>query len=95
VETSIGKPYHQKVISNNNFERTFEENVSDDELIWHRDKKDRLVTVVSCGDGWKFQYENNLPFNLINGIEFEIKKESFHRVIKGKGNLLLNIKELD
>lgn len=94
METSIGKPYQQKQISEDIFERVFDEYINEEELVWHRDKKDRLVKVLNCGDGWKFQYENSLPFNLIDGMEFNIQKETFHRIIKGEGNLLINIKEL-
>ena len=43
-------PYIDKYIDNK-LVRYFSEDVDDNELIWHRDKKTRDVEVVS-GDGW-------------------------------------------
>ena len=34
-----------------------------DEFEWHRDETDRLVEVIE-GDGWMFQYDNDLPFSI-------------------------------
>jgi hypothetical protein len=64
-------------------------------LIWHRDKNDRVITVLKCGKGWQFQFDNDLPFELKPDMEIEIAKEEFHRVIKGKGNLKVQIKEVE
>ena len=35
--------------------RVFHPQVDNDELVWHRDKNDRLVEVVDS-DGWLFQF---------------------------------------
>ena len=48
----------------NKLVRYFSENVDEEELIWHRDKKTRDVEVVS-GDGWQLQMDNELPEELI------------------------------
>lgn len=91
VETSIGKPYEEY---NNVFHklRVFSEEVNSDELVWHRDKEDRLIEVVS-GEEWMFQFDNELPFEMKPGMVFDIPKETYHRIIKGFGILRLKIFE--
>lgn len=42
-----------------------------------------------------FQFDNELPFELKPDMEIVIAKEAFHRVIKGKGNLKVQIKEVE
>ena len=66
--------------------------VDDDELKWHQDLKDRKVTVIEDG-GWSFQIENSLPVKLSNAEQLSIPKFVWHRVIKGKGNLIVEIVE--
>ena len=72
--------------------RTFDKDVTDNELIWHRDQNDRMVEVVN-GYGWKFQFDNELPLDLKPGDILYIKKDRIHRVIKGYSDLTLKIKE--
>ena len=77
------------------FYRVFNENVNSDELIWHRDKKDRCVRVVSVGKNWKFQMEDTFPIEINKGDEILIPKMTFHRLIKGNNKLILSIIESD
>ena len=91
VEISIGKPYTQ-VVEDDYIMREFSGEVDASELIWHRDKKTRKVTVIQ-GEGWKLQMDNSLPETLEEGREYHIPKMEYHRLIKGKGNLLLQIQE--
>ena len=86
-------PYLDKYVDNK-IVRYFSEEVDDKELIWHRDKKNRLVRVIK-GSGWKFQYDNELPRKLIMGNSLYIEKDTYHRLIKGNGTLVLEIKEND
>lgn len=72
--------------------RTFDENVDGHELVWHRDKRDRVVRVLE-GNGWWFQMDNSLPLELKVGTEVEIPKETYHRVIKGDTPLKIKITE--
>lgn len=74
--------------------RTFDENIHENELKWHRDEKDRRVKILEC-NGWMLQLDNELPVELKEGKEYFIPKEMFHRTIKGKGKLVIEIKELD
>jgi len=45
------------------------------------------------GEGWQFQFNGSLPFELTEGRKFKIDKDMYHRVIKGKTNLVLKIKK--
>ena len=86
-------PYDDKYIDGKII-RTFESFIHEDELIWHRDKKNRLVRVIK-GSGWQFQYDNELPKPLDVGDSLYIEKDTYHRLIKGDGTLVLEIKEND
>jgi hypothetical protein len=71
--------------------RTFSEDIKEDELVWHRDKEDRIVE--SVGDtNWEIQLDNKLPKSLTETIY--IPKETYHRVIKGSGELIVKVKKL-
>ena len=78
--------YEQNNISDKKFIRTFDSDVNQSELVWHRDKENRLVEVLEDSD-WLFQMDNKLPRPLKKGFKFEIPKETFHRVIKGTTDL--------
>lgn len=73
--------------------RVFTPDVLVDELKWHQDLRDRLVTIVESG-GWEFQIENELPIKLLDATQIKIQKFVWHRVIKGEGNLIVEIEEL-
>lgn len=72
--------------------RTFESSVNREELVWHRDRQTRTVTIVE-GTGWKFQMDNELPKHLNKGDVLYIPKETYHRVIAGNGRLVVEIEE--
>lgn len=77
-------PFKEEIISDNISIRTIPKEVSSDLLIWHMDKEDRIIYPIGDND-WKFQFDNELPINFNKKIT--IKKEVFHRLIKGKGDL--------
>jgi hypothetical protein len=72
--------------------RTFSPDVDSDELKWHQDLMDRKVTIIESG-GWSFQMEDNLPNKLSNAEQITIPKLVWHRVIRGEGNLIVEIEE--
>jgi hypothetical protein len=84
-------PFKQKK-NNGLLIREFSEDVDSSELVWHRDRKDRFVRVVD-GRGWKLQLENKLPKNLVKDRIYFIPKNTYHRVCKGRGNLVVEIRE--
>jgi hypothetical protein len=71
--------------------REFDENIDPIELMWHRDDEQRLVEVLEPGNGWKFQFDNELPWDLESKMSICILRHEWHRVIKGIGTLKLKI----
>ncbi len=71
--------------------RTFTQDISEEELVWHRDREDRIIDPVEPTN-WMFQFDNELP-RKITRLLF-IPKNTYHRVIKGKGNLTIRVRKL-
>lgn len=88
----MSQPYEQ-FVRENKIVRTFSPEVPVDELKWHQDLNDRIVTILEDG-GWEFQMEDYLPNKLYKGQILKIPKFAWHRVIKGDGNLIVEIEEL-
>jgi len=86
------RPYKQTDLGNNQYIREFDSNVDTYELEWHLDKEDRLIDVVENVGGWEVQLDNNLPCLLEQSIF--IPKETYHRVIKGSGKLVVKITKI-
>ena len=72
--------------------RVFRQDVKEDDLIWHRDPKDRRLVVLE-GYGWQLQIDNEVPMDLLEGHSYSIDKMEYHRVIKGEGDLVVRIYE--
>ena len=70
--------------------REFAANTDPMSLIWHEDQEDREIEILE-GEGWKFQFDEQLPFELNKGDKFFIPKGDLHRVIKGNSNLTIKI----
>lgn len=81
-------PFIETQLENNQYLREFASDVAIEELEWHIDREDRIVEVVQNTD-WHFQLDNQLPILLKNSIF--IPKETYHRVIKGNGKLIVKI----
>ena len=79
-------PFEEEQISENIYIRTFSIDVDEMDLIWHTDKEDRFIKVLE-GNEWQFQYDEELPFEMTDGLGFPIMKGQLHRVIKGMGPL--------
>jgi len=88
-----GKPYTDLEITDKYVIREFSQNIDPIELMWHRDNEDRTVEVLEAGKGWQFQYDERLPLEFKQGVRIFIRKHDWHRVIKGKGNLILKIEK--
>jgi len=72
--------------------RVFREDVKEEDLIWHRDLKDRTLVVLE-GYGWQLQIDNEIPMDLLEGHSYNIVKNEYHRIIKGEGELVIRIYE--
>jgi len=86
------KPYRDRQLKENTFQRIFREHTNEAELVWHRDRKDRTVRIIES-TGWKFQADNKLPVELKPGDVINIKAKSYHRIHKGSGSLVVEITE--
>ena len=85
-------PFTEKRIGEKLFLREFKENVDSEELVWHQDQEDRIVKVIQS-NGWKLQMDNTLPVVLEEGKSYNIPKNTYHRVIKGEGKLILELEK--
>lgn len=72
--------------------RLFLAGLESSELKWHKDLRDRRVEVLG-GNGWGFQFDNELPFSLRPGLKFKVPKLVYHRLLLGKTNLMIRIDE--
>jgi len=83
------KPYDEELEEGYHIRR-FSKDIDEDRLVWHRDKEDRVVESIGDTD-WMVQIDNELPKPLTEQIH--IPKNTYHRVIKGSGNLKVRIKK--
>lgn len=91
----VSKPYKDEILTDNSWIRTFDQSVSEsDEYVWHRDEKDRIVTVLD-GEQWQFQFDNELPIQLNKNDIINIPKHTYHRIIVGSTTLKLRIEEVE
>jgi len=86
------KTYRDLMLAENvKYRRILNEGVAD-ECTWHRDTKDRIVQIVE-GRGWQIQFDNQLPVTVRPGDRIRILAQEWHRVIPGRGDLLMIIQE--
>ena len=85
-------PFEEEKIDQFNFIRTFPADVDEMDLIWHADKENRIITVLE-GNGWKFQFDEELPIEMTDGLSISILKGRIHRVIKGNGPLVIKLQK--
>ena len=85
-------PFEEEQIDQYNFIRTFPADVDEMDLIWHADKENRIFTVLE-GNGWKFQFDEELPIKMTKGKSISILKGVIHRVIKGNGPLVIKLQK--
>ena len=90
TENNYKFPFNEKIEDGYNI-RIFDSTTDEEEFVWHRDQEDRIVECVHQTN-WMFQKDNELPISF-DKIIF-IEKETWHRVIKGDGDLTLKVKKL-
>lgn len=86
------QPYTQQYISEYSFRRIFNESVDAEELVWHRDRKTRTIKIIKS-NGWEFQQDNKLPVLLKEGDIINVNAFEYHRILKGDGELIVEITE--
>jgi hypothetical protein len=86
----VNFPFDENIVDGYHI-RKFSESVENSELVWHRDKEDRIVESVGYTD-WMIQIDNQLPKPLTERTL--IPKDVYHRVIKGSGDLIVRVKKL-
>ena len=57
---------------------------------YHTDLEARTVTVIS-GEGWQFQYKDEDPVDMTEGLVIEIPANKAHKIIKGTTDLVVSI----
>ena len=67
-------PFKEKMINSRLLLREFSKDVNSDELAWHRDRENRIVTVVE-GKDWLLQIDNNVPSLMESGKSYSIPKK--------------------
>ena len=85
-------PFKETKLEDNIFIREFNQQTDSSEMLWHRDKEDRIIESLEETD-WMFQLDNQLP-QKISG-EIFIPKEVYHRLIKGTGDLKIKLIKLN
>lgn len=85
-------PYNDEKQDDGSTYRYFAEDVNEWDLVWHRDKRDRKVKVLS-GEDWQIQFDNEMPYNINEGDEITIKAMAYHRLIRGSSPLEIVINE--
>ena len=72
--------------------RTFSSDLSEMELKWHFDEQDRTV-VCEYDTDWMFQMDDELPIIIKKNTPIFIPEGTYHRIIKGTGDLVVKVKK--
>lgn len=72
--------------------RTFSSTLDETELKWHFDEQDRTVICEHDTD-WMFQMDDELPITIKKNTPIFIPEGTYHRIIKGTGNLIVKVKK--
>lgn len=91
-ENIISHPFIEEK-SGDFYNRTFLSSLNENELKWHFDEQDRIVTCEEETD-WLFQLDNQLPVKIEKNKSIFIPEGEYHRIIKGTNDLTLKIKKL-
>lgn len=87
------QPYVDEKITDSSWIRTFDPTFTDsEEYVWHVDKFDREVIVLD-GCGWRFQFDDEIPFDININDQILIPKMVYHRLIIGNTKLRIKINE--
>ena len=90
-------PFEEELLEENKnyilVRRKFSKDLDSKELVWHRDKEDREIKLIS-GQHWYIQFENKLPAVIRKNDLIKICKQTWHRIINKKyTELVMEIKK--
>ncbi len=85
-------PFKEKIIDGYHI-RTFSSNIDENELKWHFDEQDRIVVCEQQTD-WQIQMDDELPQIIEKGKKYFIPEGTYHRIIKGSGDITFKVKKL-
>ena len=92
-----GRPYSEKK-EDGYLIREFSQDTPSFEFVWHRDKYDREINIIS-GENWFLQIQHELPKRMNAGQCMFIRKKVWHRVFcinsNEKNDLVISILELN
>lgn len=83
-------PYENLEVTDKYIIRRFSQDTDAEDLLWHRDRENRLIEHVS-GTGWKFQYDNELPILIEPNHAIDIPAGEWHRIHRGTDDLIIKI----
>ena len=84
-------PFKEIKITENKVVRVFDsEDTHQSELVWHKDREDREIKLEKSKH-CHLQVENEVPVRLEKGQTYFIPAYSWHRLLMGKGKLIVEI----
>ena len=83
-------PYENLEVTEEYIIRKFPHDTEAEDLLWHRDRENRLIEHVS-GTGWSFQYDNELPIPIKSNQGIDISAGAWHRIHRGSDDLIIKI----
>jgi hypothetical protein len=86
-------PFLEKKIDEERSIRVFSSDLGQDDLYWHKDKEDRVIS-KKYGEDWYYQEDNSLPV-LISSKPIFIKKNTWHRILMGSSDLVIEVNKLN
>lgn len=84
-------PFKETKLEDNTFIREFKQDTDSVELMWHRDREDRIIESIGKTD-WLIQIDNELPKEI--NKEVLIPMGVYHRLIKGTNDLKIKLKKI-
>lgn len=91
----MNEPYKDVKISDKEWIREFDPTIAEsEEYVWHRDRNDRIITVLE-GEGWKFQFDDELPQIINKADKLFVPKMMYHRLLIGNTILKIHIEEIE
>lgn len=84
------KPYVEKTLDDGRRVRVFPGRCPQEMMKWHQDGEGREIRLVGNANGWMFQFDNEAPSPLVDGLF--VPKHVWHRLLPGDGDLVVEIR---